>query len=56
MALMIAGASWVWWLGFHVAVVLLLAIDANLPVHRREGANAQKSAWLWTAVLVLAIL
>jgi tellurite resistance protein TerC len=51
---MIAGASWVWWLGFHVAVVLLLAIDANLPVHRREGANAQKSAWLWTAVLVLA--
>src|SRR3984885_3541370 len=54
MALMIAGASWVWWLGFHVAVVLLLAIDANLPVHRREGANAQKSAWLWTAVLVLA--
>jgi tellurite resistance protein TerC len=54
MALMIAGASWVWWLGFHVAVVLLLAIDANLPGHRREGANAQKSAWLWTAVLVLA--
>src|SRR3984885_5564176 len=54
MALMIAGASWVWWLGFHVAVVLRLAIDANLPVHRREGANAQKSAWLWTAVLVLA--
>ncbi|MGA8673160.1 MAG: branched-chain amino acid ABC transporter substrate-binding protein [Terracidiphilus sp.] len=51
---MIAGASWVWWLGFHGAVVLLLAIDANLPVHRREGAKSQRSAWLWTAVLVLA--
>ena len=51
---MIAGASWVWWLGFHAGVVLLLIIDANLPANRREGANAQRSAWIWTAVLVLA--
>jgi tellurite resistance protein TerC len=51
---MIAGASWVWWLGFHAGVVLLLIIDANLPANRREGSKAQRSAWLWTAVLVLA--
>jgi tellurite resistance protein TerC len=51
---MIAGASWVWWLGFHAAVVLLLAIDACLPAHRREAPRTQSSAWLWTAVLVLA--
>jgi tellurite resistance protein TerC len=51
---MIAGASWVWWLGFHAAVVLLLVIDANLPAHRRQGAKTQRAAWLWTGVLVLA--
>jgi tellurite resistance protein TerC len=50
---MIAGASWQWWLGFHVAVALLLAIDAFLPTHRRES-RSQKSLWLWTAVLFLA--
>lgn len=54
MALMIAGASWVWWIGFHAAVVVLLVIDANLPAHRPEGARTQRAAWLWTAVLVLA--
>jgi tellurite resistance protein TerC len=51
---MIAGASWVWWIGFHAAVVLLLAIDACLPAHRREASRTQASAWIWTAVLVLA--
>jgi len=50
---MIAGASWQWWLGFHAAVALLLAIDAFLPTHRRES-RTQKSLWLWTAVLFLA--
>jgi tellurite resistance protein TerC len=51
---MIAGASWAWWIGFHVAVVLLLAIDAYLPARRREAPKTQAAAWLWTAVLVLA--
>jgi tellurite resistance protein TerC len=52
MALMVAGASWVWWLGFHAAVVLLLTIDAYLPAHRPEARQTQRTAWLWTAVLV----
>ena len=49
---MIAGASWVWWIGFHAAVLTLLAVDALLPTHRSE-ARTQRSAWAWTAVLVL---
>lgn len=52
MHIMIAGASWVWWLGFHAAVVLLLAIDAYLPAHQREAPRTQTAAWLWTAVLM----
>ncbi|HEX3892432.1 MAG TPA: branched-chain amino acid ABC transporter substrate-binding protein [Terracidiphilus sp.] len=51
---MIAGASWGWWIGFHAAVVLLLAIDANLPAHRRKAPQTQSAAWLWTAVLFVA--
>jgi len=51
---MVAGASWTWWIGFHVAVLLLLAIDANLPAHRREAPRKQTAAWLWTVILVLA--
>ena len=51
---MIAGASWMWWIGFHVAVLVLLAVDALLPAHRREESRTQRSAWVWTAVLVLA--
>lgn len=50
---MIAGASWVWWIGFHAAVLILLTVDALLPAHRRE-ARTQRSAWGWTAILVLA--
>jgi len=54
MALMIAGASWGWWLGFHAAVVLLLAVDFLLPSQRREAGPTQKAAWAWTGVLVAA--
>lgn len=50
---MIAGADWTWWLGFHVVVVVLVAIDALLPSHRRETQHAQRAAWLWTGILVL---
>jgi tellurite resistance protein TerC len=51
---MIAGVSWVWWLGFHAVVVLLLVGDWLLPGHRRETRYAQAFAWLGTAMLVLA--
>ena len=51
---MIAGASWVWWVGFHAVVVALLVADSMMPGHRRESSHAQAFAWIWTAVLVLA--
>jgi tellurite resistance protein TerC len=50
---MIAGVSWVWWLGFHAAVAALLLVDSLLPGHRDESRHAQRSAWLWTFVLLL---
>src|SRR5579862_6282813 len=54
MHMMIAGATWVWWLGFHAAVLALLLVDAFLPASRREEPRSQAAAWAWTAVLVLA--
>jgi tellurite resistance protein TerC len=51
---MIGGASWTWWLGFHAAVALLLAVDAFLPGHRTQTKHGQVTSWLWTAVLAAA--
>jgi tellurite resistance protein TerC len=51
---MIAGVSWVWWLGFHAVVAALLLADSRLPGYRSESRDAQAFAWLSTAVLVLA--
>ena len=51
---MIAGVSWVWWLGFHAVVAALLLADSLLPGHRRATRHPQAFAWLWTALLVLA--
>src|ERR1035441_9884850 len=51
---MIAGVSWVWWLGFHAVVATLLLADSLLPGHRRPTRHPQAFAWLGTAVLVLA--
>lgn len=51
---MIAGASWVWWLGFHAVVAVLLLADSLLPGHRRETRYTQTFAWLGTAAFVLA--
>src|ERR1700677_1181333 len=52
--LMIAGVSWVWWVGFHAAVAALLLVDSLLPGHRRETRYPQLFAWLATAGLLLA--
>jgi len=51
---MVGGASWTWWIGFHVAVVVLLALDAALPGHSKDSRRAQKIAWLWTVLLAVA--
>ncbi len=53
MEFMIGGASWTWWIGFHLAVAVLLAIDALLPGTRRETSRSQTTAWLWTAALAV---
>jgi tellurite resistance protein TerC len=51
---MIAGASWVWWVGFHAVVALLLLADSLMPGHRRETKHPQAFAWIGTAAFVLA--
>ncbi|MGD0733145.1 MAG: branched-chain amino acid ABC transporter substrate-binding protein [Terracidiphilus sp.] len=51
---MIAGVSWVWWVGFHAAAAVLLLADSLLPGHRSASRHAQAFAWLSTAILVLA--
>src|ERR1700690_829062 len=51
---MIAGVSWVWWVGFHGAVVALLLADSLLLGHRRESGHPQLFAWCWTGLLLLA--
>jgi tellurite resistance protein TerC len=50
---MIAGVSWVWWLGFHAVVAALLLGDSLLPGHRRSTRFPQLFAWVGTAGLVL---
>lgn len=51
---MIAGESWVWWVGFHAVVALLLLAESLLPGHRGETRRAQAFAWLGTGFFVLA--
>ena len=53
---MIAGASWGWWIGFHIAVAALLAFDWLLPGRRSESKHTQIFAWIGTAVMVLAAI
>jgi tellurite resistance protein TerC len=52
----IAGISWLWWVGFHVAVVVLLALDSLLPGHRSETEHKQKFAWLGTLLPIAAAI
>ena len=51
---MIGGATWSWWIGFHVVVLALLLVDLFLPSHRKEAGPSPKVAWLWTVFLALA--
>ena len=51
---MLAGVSWLWWLGFHLVVAALLLADSLLPGRLTEARRTQSVAWLWTAVLVAA--
>ena len=51
---MIAGVSWIWWLGFHAVVAALLVADSLLTRRQRETRRTQTVAWLWTAFLVVA--
>jgi tellurite resistance protein TerC len=51
---MIAGASWVWWLGFHAIVAALLFADTLLHGRRHDSGHAKTAVWLWTALLVAA--
>lgn len=50
---MIAGVSWVWWVGFHAAVAVLLLADSFLPGRRGDSRPRQWVAWGWTAMLSL---
>ncbi len=59
---MIAGASWVWWIGFHAVVAILLLADSLLPRAFRDQDtspgtvcwHSQLLAWLGTALFALA--
>jgi tellurite resistance protein TerC len=51
---MIAGASWEWWVGFHIAVVALLVADWLLPGRRHETKHTHTFAWIGTGAMVLA--
>jgi tellurite resistance protein TerC len=50
---MIGGASWVWWIGFHAAVIALLAVDALLTNRGKGEKLNQKIALAWTVMLAL---
>lgn len=50
---LIAGQTLTWWIGFHVAVALLLLGDSLLPGHRGPARHTQTFAWLSTAAAVL---
>jgi tellurite resistance protein TerC len=48
----IAGAPLLWWIGFHAAVVVLIAADALLP-HSRRDEPRPRLAWLWSLFMAL---
>jgi len=50
---MIGGATWSWWIGFHMVTGALLIVDLLLPSHKKESGPSRRTAWLWTVVLAL---
>lgn len=52
---MIGGASWTWWIGFHIAVIALLLVDSFLP-GRRGGHASHAMSLLWTAFLAVVAM
>jgi tellurite resistance protein TerC len=50
---MLAGASWEWWVGFHVAIAFLLMADSFMPGHRHQSRHPTLSAWLGAGTFVL---
>jgi tellurite resistance protein TerC len=48
---MLAGAPLSYWIGFHVLVVVLLAVDL-LFLNHKEEKTAQRLAWGWTLILL----
>lgn len=48
----VAGAPILWWIGFHAAVLGLIAADALLP-HSRRDEPRPKLAWLWSLFMAL---
>jgi tellurite resistance protein TerC len=53
---MIAGATWGWWIGFHLGVAVLLAADFALQGRRNPRLQPQAAAWMGTAIAALAAL
>lgn len=53
---MIAGATWGWWVEFHLAVAALLATDFVLQGRRHKQLRPQVAASVGTAVAVLAAI
>ncbi len=51
---MIGGATWAWWIGFHLAVIALLAIDAFLLAREPDHPRSTRGAWIWTGALIIA--
>lgn len=51
---MIAGATLGWWVGFHLAVAALLAVDFLLHGRRFRRLSPRTAAWIGTAMAVLA--
>ena len=50
---MIAGVSWLWWLGFHLVVAGLLVADSLLPGSKDDTQRTRRTVLLWTALLVV---
>lgn len=51
---MIAGATWGWWVGFHVVVAALLAADFLLQGRGHKRLRPQTAAWIGTGIALMA--